>query len=153
MDPSAIRQQLDEVRGALSRNEEEHEVLVSLMKGYEGWLRLNPEPQPSFQMVPEPVAKPGRNASKGRNATKGTQSFRSAVLQVLRAARGEPLNVREILIRVTALGAVTGAKNPLGAVDLMAYSLAKNHPVFKVGPRTWRYIPPPLDLTESSVDR
>ncbi len=131
MDRATVRKQLDEVRTALKRNEDEHRVLVSLLQGYEGWLRLNPETEvQQLALVPEGPTR------------KGSMSFRSAVLRVLQEARGEPLNVREVLVRATTLGAITGAKNPLGAVDLMAYSLAKNHPVEKVGPRTWRFIEP-----------
>jgi hypothetical protein len=127
MDSDTIRKQLDEVKTALKRNEDEHRVLVSLMQGYEGWLRLNPGAAVQLTLTTERVQ------------AQGGISFRGAVLRVLKEARGEPLNVREILVRAQGLGAVTGAKNPLGAVDLVAYSLAKNHSVEKVGPRTWRY--------------
>jgi hypothetical protein len=141
MDPGAIRKQLEEVKAALARNEEEHDVLLSLLRGYEGWLRLNPDqaPQLSLSLEPKKVGPP-----KSRSSVKGTTSLRGAVLRVLQESRGEPINVREILVRARDLGAETDAKNPLGAVDLMVYSLARNHPIFKVGPRLWQYIPPPV---------
>lgn len=135
MDAKSVRSNLSEVTAQLARNEEEHEVLVSLVRGYEGWLRLNPDPQPPTQMIAlfEPDRKnPG-------SQPKGSRSMRGAVLQVLKDARGETLHGREILARAIALGAATDAKNPLGAVDLMAHSLKRSHPVFKVGPRLWRW--------------
>jgi hypothetical protein len=138
MDTKSVRSNLTEVTTQLARNEEEHEVLVSLVRGYEGWLRLNPDPQPPPQMIVmfEPE---GRGSS---SQPKGSRSMRGAVLQVLKDARGEPVHGREILARAIALGAATDAKNPLGAVDLMAHSLKKSHPVEKVGPRVWRYRAP-----------
>jgi hypothetical protein len=133
MEAKTVRLNLEEIRGALARNEEEHDVLLSLLKGYEGWLRLNPEA--SAPQMSLPLAE-GRTP---RPATPGTISMRGAVLRVLREAHGEPLHSKEILRRVTALGAMSNAKNPLGMMDLLAYSLAKSHPMKKVGPRTWRY--------------
>ena len=137
MDAKTARAHLAEVQAQLARNEDEHEVLISLARGYEGWIRLNPEPAPpSSQMAPlfEPE-------SRGRSQQKGSRSLRGAILQVIKDARGEPITTREILPRALALGAATAAKNPLGAVDLMAHSLAKGKVprIEKVGPRTWRY--------------
>lgn len=43
MDAKTARAHLAEVHAQLARNEDEHEVLVSLARGYEGWLRLNPQ--------------------------------------------------------------------------------------------------------------
>jgi len=136
MEAKTIRAQLDEVRTALTRNEDEHEILVSLIRGYEGWLRLNPEPAAQLALVLRPPPKAG----KGSSQQKGTVSFRSSVLRVLRDARGEPLHSREILARAQALGAVTEAKNPVGTADLMAYSLSRSQPLRRSSPRTWRWV-------------
>lgn len=135
MDAKSVRLNLTEVTTQLARNEEEHEVLISLVRGYEGWLRLNPDPQPPTQTIGlfEPEGKAARSQPKG------SRSMRGAVLQVLKDARGEPVHGKEILARAYQLGAKTDAKNPIGAVDLMAHSLKKSHPVEKVGPRVWRY--------------
>lgn len=136
MDAKSVRSNLTEVTAQLARNEEEHEVLLSLVRGYEGWLRLNPDPAP--QMALPPLEAAPRKGSQ----PKGSRSMRGAVLQVLKDARGEPVHGKEILARAYQLGAATDAKNPLGAVDLMAHSLKKSHPVEKVGPRVWRYRAP-----------
>lgn len=136
MDAKTARAHLAEVQGQLARNEDEHEVLISLARGYEGWLRLNPEPVSQLPLSLE-------SGSRSRSESKGNRSLRGAVLQVIKDARGEPITTREILNRALALGAATQATNPLGAVDLMAYSLKKGHPVEKVGPRTWRWTASP----------
>lgn len=135
MDAKTVRAHLAEIQSQLARNEDEHEVLLSLARGYEGWLRLNPEaPAPQMKLTFEPEP-------RNRSSPKGSRSFRGAILQVIKDARGEPITTREILPRALALGAATAAKNPLGTVDLMAHSLAKSkHPqIEKVGPRLWRY--------------
>jgi hypothetical protein len=137
MDAKSVRSNLTEVTAQLARNEEEHEVLLSLVRGYEGWLRLNPDPTAQMALLPLDVD-PQRTGSQ----PKGSRSMRGAVLQVLKDARGEPVHGKEILARAYQLGAKTDAKNPLGAVDLMAHSLMKSHPVEKVGPRVWRYVEP-----------
>ena len=146
MEAKTVRLNLEEIRGALARNEAERDVLVTLLKGYEGWLRLNPEaldpPQMSLPLVQQRLPGP---------TIPGTPSMRGAVLRVLREARGEPLHSKEILRRVTALGAVSNAKNPLGMMDLLAYSLAKSHPMKKVGPRTWRYYADDAKETEDGA--
>jgi hypothetical protein len=66
------------------------------------------------------------------------------VVDVLKEARGEPLHVKEIWRRVSAKGAKTAAKSPLGAIDLTCYSILKYHPkaLEKVRPRTWRWKEP-----------
>ncbi|MGH7487339.1 MAG: hypothetical protein ACREMY_17325 [bacterium] len=141
MDAKTARAHLTDVQAQLARNEDEHEVLVNLARGYEGWLRLNPDnsaaqpPQMSLTFQPEPA---------NRSEPKGSRSFRGAILQVIKDARGEPISTREILPRALALGAITESKNPLGTVDLMVHSLTKiKHPVIeKVGPRLWRYTGP-----------
>ena len=137
MDAKTVRSSLAEVTAQLTRNEEEHDVLLSLVRGYEGWLRLHPDPAPQLALI-------GLDAEsqRPRSQSKGSRSMRGAVLQVLKDARGEPVHGKEILARAYELGAKTDAKNPLGAVDLMAHSLMKSHPVEKVGPRVWRYREP-----------
>lgn len=133
MDDAMVRTQLIEVQRALARNEQEHEVLTSLLKGYEGWLRLRGLEQLSFAVVP----------TRPSSRVKGSISLRAAVLTVLKRARGEALHTKEILLRARALGAVTEAKRPEGVVDLMARNWSKTEPVKKMGrPRTWAWVGP-----------
>lgn len=135
MDEKTVREHLSEVKAALDRNEDEHAVLESLLRGYEGWLRLNAKPIPSQAPQRELPSIRGRSAPKAGERP----SIRSQVLRVLQEARGEPLHTREILIRLHNMGFEVGGENPHGMVDLQAYSLRKSHPVEKVGPRTWRW--------------
>ena len=131
MDEESARKMLDEFKGQLAKNEEEREALIALVKGLEGWLRIHATiTQQTLFEGSLPAGKP-----------KGTVSLRRAVVEVLKEARGEPLHVKEIFRRVSAKGARTGAKSPLGAIDLTCYSILKYHPkaLEKVRPRTWRW--------------
>ena len=132
MDVETIRQQLEVVSAQLRRNEDEKAVLLDLQRGYEGWLRLYGETanQPPLPAVLKKVidTKP-----------KGSISMRAAIRTILKEARGAPLHSKEIWRRAQELGAATSGQNPLGLVDLSAFSLSKTEPVEKVGPRTWRW--------------
>lgn len=135
MNETDIRKQLEEVRVALKSNEDEHTVLESLLKGYEGWLRLRGGANGATQLSLPPLIVPAKKRGRG---PKGTISFRQAVLTVVREARGEPLHVREILARTKKMGAITAAKDPFAITDLMSYSLMKaGEPMKKVAGRTW----------------
>jgi hypothetical protein len=131
MEEKAVRKHLDEVKEALKANEDEHEVLLALLRGYEGWLRLHG----SNGEAQLPLVEAKRSAT----APKGAVSFRRAVLAVLKDAHGEPLHTREILRRAQMMGAATAAKQPDAITDLMCYSLKKQYPLVKTGPRTWRW--------------
>lgn len=135
MDGKSIREQLDLVRANLQRNEEEREVLLDLLKGYEGWLRLYGESNGATQ-VALPMAR------KIDTKTKGTISMRQAIKTVLKDAHGSQLHSKEIWRRAQELGAKTTGSSPLGLVDLTAFSLSKTEPVEKVAPRTWRWAGP-----------
>ena len=131
MEEKTVRTHLDEVKGALKKNEEEHDVLLSLLRGYEGWLRLHGSNGAAQLTLVEP---------KPRVTTpKGIISFRSAVIAVIKEAHGEPLHTKEILRRALSRGATTAAKQPENITDLMCYSLMKDYPVAKVAPRTWSW--------------
>jgi len=141
MEEKTVRDHLAEVREALKRNEEEREVLLALLRGYEGWLRLRGSNGATQLILAEPKAAPA--------VPKGAVSFRSAVLTVLREAHGEPLHSREILKRVLSMGATTTAKQPQAITDLMCYSLRDAYPIKKVGPRTWAWISEPQGPSEA----
>lgn len=73
--------------------------------------------------------------------TKGTIGMVTAVLNVLKEAKGEPMHVREILPRALAMGAITESKDPANVVDLVAFNLRRDgKPVEKVAAKTWRFI-------------
>lgn len=133
MDAKTIRDQLEVVKANLQRNEDEKNVLLDLLRGYEGWLRLYGETNGAAQ-VALPLAKRVMDTT-----TKGTISMRSAIKKVLQDARGMPLHSKEIWRRAQEMGAKTDGQSPLGLVDLSAFSLSKTEPVEKVAPRTWRW--------------
>ncbi len=138
MDEDTVRRQLKEVRDAIERNEDEHEVLVSLIDGYEGWLRLHGQ---ANLHVPDGQMSLNVNHGKKSNEPKGRISVRQAVKQVLWEARGAPLHAKEIARRVVEKGAITTAKNPPGMMGLTATNLRESGvPVDKVQPNTWAWV-------------
>lgn len=137
MDEQAVREQLNEVRESLTRNEEEHEILLSLLKGYEGWLRLhgmqNGHSSPPHYQIPLEQEGSGRGGQP-----KGAISFRQGVRQVYREARGEPLTQSEAWTRMQVLGVKSEAKSPIGLIGLTARTFETE--IEKVDTRTWRWI-------------
>lgn len=138
MKDSEIRSQLADVRAALKANEEEHEVLMSLLKGYEGWLRLRGSSVTQLAFKAD-LAASEENPRIGPVEVQKPPSFRSSVIAVLQEAKGEPLHAREILSRVLARGSRTEGKDPLALTDLQCYSIMKTEPIKKVAPRTWAW--------------
>jgi len=70
-------------------------------------------------------------------------SLRSAILQVLRESKGEPIHVKEVLQQVEALGAhVRSANNDkVSRVDVGIYGLKRQGlPLERVETRTWKYL-------------
>ena len=127
MDADTIRGELDQVKTHLQRNEEEKAVLLDLLRGYEGWLRLYGERNGSGQ-VELPLAVPKSTAPKG------TVSMRGTVKEILRESRGEPLHSKEIWRRAQELGVKSSGRNPVGLVDLIGYALMKTQPIERVAP-------------------
>jgi hypothetical protein len=124
---------MDELRTRLKKVEEERQVLLTLLQGYEGWLRLFANgsarpPHPMLDMRP-----------------KGTISLRKAIRQIVQEARGIPVHAKEIWLRAHELGAMTGASDPVAAVDYTAYSIKG---IKKVAPRTWRWVGEPQGPSE-----
>ena len=133
MDDKSVRAQLAETQDRLRRVDDEREILLSLIKGFEGWLRLS---SGEVARVPGPPVETPIN----RSAILGTISMRGAIKDILREAHGEPLKAAEILRRATDRGARTSGKRPEAVIDLNALSLSKEgHPIERVGPRTWRW--------------
>lgn len=134
MDEVTVRKNLDEIRGELDRVEEQREVLLSLMNGYEGWLRLNANGQraqlkfPEAQQLPAPV--PPLRPAPAR------PSFRGAAIQVLRDARGAALHTTEIWSRMLAAGVVSEAKRPENFIVLNYRTVPQAE---KVAPKTFRW--------------
>lgn len=140
MDEATVRRNLAELREELARFDDERNVVISLIRSYEAWLRIRgkdvsqPLPLPLSTVT---VAQP--EAEANRDGEGPAVSFRGAVVQVLRDAHGEPLHAKEILGRVEALGARTTAKNKLSVVSLAIRGLTDKHPIEKAGPRMWRW--------------
>ena len=130
MDRAALQKQMEEVRDLIAKNEREHEGLLALLKGFEGWFRLNPEDGVSPAQLEFPA--PGRGVTP-----LGTMSFNKGVVSVLKQAHGEPLRDVVIWRRMQALGVKSNAENPVGWVNREATKHAK---IEKAGPKTWRWI-------------
>jgi hypothetical protein len=72
----------------------------------------------------------------------GAPTMKAAVVQVLRAAGGEPLPVAEIWNRVQGLGVRSRSKEPLNILDSTIGELRRNdEPIELLGKRTYRWIP------------
>ena len=140
MDEKTIRTRLEEAQRELGTLEERRDALVGLVKSYETLLRI--ESGGSNGRIPLPLPVVSKlETDKPKVGPKGSISISKGILAVLKDARGAPLHTKEILNRVLALGAITEAKNPQGAIDLVCYHLANaGEPMKKVGPRTWRWI-------------
>jgi len=130
MDEQMVREHIGEIRERLKTIETEREVLLTLLRGYEGWLRLYSNGAAGAQL---PLLAPTVTQTAPKRV-----SFRGAIRQVLKAARGEPLHVKEIWLRVQELGAHTRSKDPVAAIDFTCYSF--KGAIKKVAPRTWRWV-------------
>lgn len=140
MDESSVRGQLKEVQNALKINEQERDVLMSLLTGLEGWLRL---PGRESQMRPHKATTVGGMQTPDESAEEPKRpSYRQAVLEVLQESPGQPIHTAELVKRVAAKGAVSNAKDVKGITDLNILNLMKTHPeIEKVAPRTWKWVP------------
>lgn len=133
MDKAAMRKHMEDIRVDLDRIEAEHKALSDLLKGYEGWFRVNPENgiytnEQQLHLMP-----------KGRGGSPlGTVGFGPGAVSVVKKARGEPLRDTEIWSRMEILGVKSNAENPSGWVNREL----KKHPkdIKKVGPKTWKWI-------------
>jgi len=127
-----VRRQLEEVRESLRKNEQEREVLISLLKGYEGWLRLQGLNGLRATQITLDIDPQERGPKP-----KGKIGFRPGLLEVLKEARGEPLRRDEIWSRMQVIGVKSDAKDPETLIDLTARSMTPQ--VEKVASRTWRW--------------
>jgi hypothetical protein len=121
MEEKTIRKQLDEIKNDLAGNEAEHEVLVNLIRGFEGWLRLH-STKPVETSLPAPP--------KHKNPI----SFAKGVIKILQDAHGEALRSDEIWKRMQVLGIRSNAKNPVDWVDWSAQNGGAKRGEL---PRTW----------------
>lgn len=137
MDETSVRAQLREVQNALKVNEQEHEVLMSLLAGLEGWLRL-PRRNTNASGMTSVSSPEGHEDDVDPNRP----SYRKAVLAVLQESPGQPIHTAELVKRVADKGARSNAKDVKGITDLNVLSLMKHHPeIQKVAPRTWTWMP------------
>ena len=141
MNEQDVREQLGELKEFLKRLDEQREVVASLVRGDEGWLRLfgstNGQSVVQFTL-------PSMDEQRS-NRPKGKISLRQAVREIVKGALGEPIHAKEIWLRAQALGAISQAKNPVATIDLTAYSITG---MKKVAPRTWAWIGEPTGIEE-----
>lgn len=145
MDEIAVRAQLGEVQDELKRNQEEREMLLTVARGFEAWLRLRGRSVRATPIEPK-VGAADTDVAKtdATNRPAGTISMRAAVLQVLQDAHGEPLSTDEILARARRMGAETRSARAASIVDLIAATLRNRYqqPVERVQPKVWRWAVP-----------
>jgi hypothetical protein len=144
-----LHQFADAIDKELDRLTEERDHWLGAKLHVENLMRLRAEPvsklvtqlQPAAVRQEPPVPVRRRRSRLSEN---GQLPMRRAVLQVLQGARGSAMRVEDILAQAQALGATTGAKNPVNVLDLQLYGLRDrdNLPVEKVGKRTWRWAGP-----------
>ena len=127
MDERQVRLQLDETKELIRRNEEEHEVLETLIKGLEGWLRLHGAVQ-NGKSSPQLTLTVDANGNVG--------SWRKVCGGIVKDARGEAIHSKEVWARAQAIGLRTKGKFPVSAVDLTLRAMEQ---IEKVGPRLWRW--------------
>lgn len=127
MNEKTVRDHMETIRARLRQLDTERDVLGTLLKGYEGWLRVYINGGTPSQLPLQAM----------RSTIQGKMSIRRAVIQVLKDARGEPLHCKEIWRRAQEIGAKSKAKNPIAAIDFTGYTLPE---IKKVAPRTWKYI-------------
>ena len=141
MEAETIRKQLVEMPAALQRIEAEREVMINIVKGYEGWLKLYDQRNGGAAQPPLlEVNGAGTKKKRGKTGViQGTISVRSAILQVVKDARGVTLHSEEIWQRAEAMGARTKSDNPKDVVDLNLFGLRQKHPIEKMGPRLYRW--------------
>lgn len=138
MDERTVRLHLEEVRSAMKRNEEEREVLVTLVKGYEGWLRLHGTSAPPPVPGQLPLGHNGHgDGAIPRNRTLGTVGWKESVSAVLKEAAGAPIHAKEIWLRAHAKGLMTTSKDPVSAVELTAIHIPEAK---KLGKRMWQWV-------------
>lgn len=129
MNEIAVRDHLSELKARLELLDEERGVVIDLIRGYEGWLRLHAR---------GPVEMPGM--IPGKKVTRWKLSIRQAIIKTLKDAHGEPIHAKEILRRISEMGVRPNAKDPAGVIDLSCHSLKKGgKPIERSAPRTWRW--------------
>lgn len=124
MDESSIRKQLEEAKRSLAKIEAERDVWLSLLKGYEGWLRLHSSEATTTPLFP---------IVERRKRAKNPLSFRKAVRRVLQEAHGEPLREEEIVRRVKSMG--VEVKKPEAWIGFTV----RKEGAEKTAKKTWRW--------------
>ena len=133
MDKVTITDQLEVIEAELSRNQLERVVLLKLQCGYRELLQFSSDGQDVRQLT----MTIGHEGTKSES--KGTISFRAGLVQVLREASGEPLDVDEIWERMQQLGVRSDAKRPTGFIGLTKKRVPE---IEKVSPRVFRWVGP-----------
>lgn len=128
-----VRDRLRQVRHALSKLDQEREVLLQMLRADERWLAWYTS---THQEVPPFADALPLAAEPAKKRVPLTQ----ALSDVLRSAQGAPLHVKEIWARAQDLGATTTADSPLASVDFALFNLAKRGLIERCAPRTYRWI-------------
>lgn len=132
MDRESVRKQLEETRQRIAEIDEEKEILESLVRGFEGWLRLH-APIPAHAVMSSEVSD-----TYFGNEPKGAVSMGAAIKEAIKESGHVVMHTKEIYEAALAKGAVTESKNPLNIVDIHLGRLAEQGLVQKLGGRRWQ---------------
>ena len=134
MDTAMMKKTMEDTREALNKNEREHQVLTTLLKGFEDWFQINPEEGSNSKAHQYPLL-------SGRGGPPlGTISYSKGAMKVVKDARGAELGAKVIWERMEGIGVKSNAKNPVGLLNV---TLNRHTEVIeKTAPRTWKWIGP-----------
>lgn len=156
MDERPIRETLDTLRLQLALVEQEHQALLSSIKGLEELLRIHSGSAPVGTDATQTHAARRRpvppRQETGKFAQKGQIPLSTAIIRVLRdVGRGRAMHVNDIWIRAQALGAASSSKDKLSNVDSITKTLIGKQPIQRVRSREYRWTGTLTDLTPQEI--
>lgn len=154
MDTSSFRRDLARYRAELEKAEQLTSYLREMVDALEQVVNLaSVAGPPMVQRVSLSTSSQKANTNSMDFSVKGSMPLTTAVLHILRDARGEPLTVNQILQRARDRGARSDAKRP----DVLVSNACrdwrkKGQPLDKVAAGTWRWAGSISDDTTDTAD-
>ncbi len=146
MDELRIRQGLDTALAMLKEVDDQRDILVNMIDGYQALLRIrgnNTSQPPPTQQMTMPITmvpaianakKPGKRKGGG---VRKANSWRALIKEKLQAESGQSILSKDVWAYLQSRGKTTKAKDPIAAVDLTARDIPG---VKKTGPRLWKWV-------------
>lgn len=123
LNEQGVREQLDEVRAALTKMDSERDALVQIEKSLVQWLDLHGPRLPLEQRAPAAVTS-SKPKDTPRFKTVGSIRLADAIIRTLRN-REAPMHTRDILETARSMGADTNSKDPEKVVEWTIYDIMK----------------------------